>query len=119
MPRKEVIHPMTAKELAQRVQQMLHPEPVPQQVVIETAASNQAIFGAYLNSSWPEQKAWGESVKSAERIFQALNWIAFDITRPENAEVWPRLLTIEPARSRIQLFDSVWWMYFRKAQPVR
>jgi hypothetical protein len=80
---------------------------------------NQAIFGAYLNPAWPDQKAWGGSVKSAERIFQALNWIAFDITRPENEAVWPQLQDIEPARSRIQLFDSVWWMYFRKAQPVR
>jgi hypothetical protein len=80
---------------------------------------NQAIFGAYLDPSWPEQRAWGDSVKSAERIFQALNWIAFDITRPENEAVWPQLLAIEPNRSRIQLFDSVWWMYFRTVQPVR
>jgi hypothetical protein len=30
---------MSPKELAQRVQQLLHPKPVPKQVVIETAAT--------------------------------------------------------------------------------
>ncbi len=30
---------MTAKEAAQRVQQWLHPKPIPKQVVIETAAT--------------------------------------------------------------------------------
>jgi len=24
---------------------------------------------------------------------------------------------MEPARSRIELFDMVWWMYFRKLEP--
>lgn len=37
---------------------------------------------------------------------------------PENANTWPRLEEIEPARSRTELFDMVWWMYFRKLEPV-
>lgn len=80
---------------------------------------NQAIFGAYMNEDWPQKPARRNSVKSAEWIFSALNWIAFDISRPENALAWEALEAIEPSRTRIQLFDSVWWMYFRKEQPVR
>jgi len=25
---------------------------------------------------------------------------------------------VEPKRSRIQLFDMVWWTYFRRLEPV-
>jgi hypothetical protein len=25
---------------------------------------------------------------------------------------------IEPERSRIEIFDMVWWMYFRRVEPV-
>lgn len=80
---------------------------------------NQAIFGAYLNKDWPSKPARRDSVKNAAWIFPALDWIAFDINRPENASAWEALSAIEPSRTRIQLFDSVWWMYFRAIQPVQ
>ena len=34
------------------------------------------------------------------------------MTLVENDPVWERLHEIEPERSRIELFDMVWWMYF-------
>ena len=37
---------------------------------------------------------------------------AADLTRPENEPVWERLRELEPERSRIELFDMVWWMHF-------
>jgi hypothetical protein len=78
---------------------------------------NQAIFGAYVNLNWPGKPAHGDSVKDKGRINQALEWIYFDLNRLENADAWKRLQAIEPARSRIELFDSIWWMYFRNKQP--
>jgi hypothetical protein len=75
---------------------------------------NQAIFGAYMKGA-----ARHESVKSADWIFPALDWIAFDITRPENTTAWQALHIIEPTHTRIELFDSVWWKYFREKQPVK
>jgi len=82
---------------------------------------NQAIFGAYMNPDWnpPKRLARSDSVKSEKWIREALDWIAFDLNRPENVAAWEQLHTIEPARTRIQLFDSVWWMYFRTVQPVK
>ena len=80
---------------------------------------NQAIFGAYLNPKWPTQQATGYSVKGAKWILEALNRITTDLNRPENQMVWPVLEAIEPTRTRIQLFDSVWWIYFRATQPVQ
>lgn len=82
---------------------------------------NQAIFGAYMNPKWnpPSKPAPGESVKDERRISQALDWIAFDLTRPENAPTWEALQALEPALTRIQLFDAVWWMYFRDKQPFQ
>jgi hypothetical protein len=71
-----------------------------------------AIFGAYMNPLWPEKRALADTVKAVPRIKEALDWIAADVTRPENAPVWAELLRIEPERSRIELFDMVWWMYF-------
>jgi hypothetical protein len=79
---------------------------------------NQAIFGAYMNPLWPEKRSLMDTIKAVPRIKQALDWIAADITRAENAAVWPQLQAIEPARSRIELFDMVWWMYFRQVEPV-
>jgi hypothetical protein len=79
---------------------------------------NQAIFGAYMNPEWPQKPASTSSIKNKNWILKALDWIAFDVNRPENDDVWSSLHTIEPVRSRIQLFDSVWWMYFRMTQPV-
>ena len=79
---------------------------------------NQAIFGAYMNPLWPERPSLMDTIKAVPRIREALEWIAEDLTRPENAAVWPLLEQIEPERSRIELFDMVWWMYFRRVEPV-
>lgn len=79
---------------------------------------NQAIYGAYMNPNWPLKPACTNSIKNQDLIFKALDWITFDLNRPENVDVWNSLQAIEPTHSRIQLFDSVWWMYFRKIQPV-
>lgn len=78
---------------------------------------NQSIFGAYMNQKWPQKDATGYSIKDKKSINRALDCIAFDITRAENSALWDKLLLIEPKRTRIQLFDSVWWMYFRSKQP--
>jgi hypothetical protein len=79
---------------------------------------NQAIFEAYLDPRWPERRTYGETIKSRARIEEALDCIAADLTRPENETVWPRLRALEPERTRIELFDIVWWMYFREIEPV-
>jgi len=79
---------------------------------------NQAIFGAYMNPLWPEKPSLTDTVKAVPRIKEALDWIAHDLTRPENESVWPELHAIEPERSRIELFDMIWWMYFRQVEPV-
>jgi Family of unknown function (DUF6308) len=79
---------------------------------------NQAIFGAYMNPLWPEKRSLMETIKTVPRIKEALDWIAQDITRSENEPVWPQLQALEPERSRIELFDMVWWMYFRDLEPV-
>jgi hypothetical protein len=73
-----------------------------------------AIFGAYLNPRWPQEAASGERVKSEGVIAKALDWMAFDLRRAENVGVWDALQAIAPERSRIQLWDGVWWMYFRE-----
>jgi hypothetical protein len=79
---------------------------------------NQAIFGAYMNPRWPQTPSRADSVKAQARINEALDWIAFDLTRRENARVWLALEQREPSRSRIQLFDSIWWMHFRQVEPA-
>jgi len=79
---------------------------------------NQAIFGAYMNPSWPEQRSSMDSIKATARIREALEWIAYDLTRPENAVTWSALSALEPERTRIELFDCVWWIYFRQLEPV-
>lgn len=79
---------------------------------------NQAIFGAYMNPLWPQQPSLAESVYAAMRIKEAFDWIAFDLNRPENEKAWNELARIEPSRSRIELFDMVWWIYFRRVEPV-
>lgn len=50
---------------------------------------NQAIFGAYMNPLWPEKHSLADTIKAVPRIKEALDWIAEDLTRPENASVWP------------------------------
>lgn len=77
---------------------------------------NMAIFGAYMYPLWPERGALAETIKAVPRIKEALDWIAMDVTRTENETVWARLHEIEPDRSRIELFDMVWWMHF---SPLR
>jgi hypothetical protein len=79
---------------------------------------NQAIFGAYMNPLWPDRRSSADTIKSVPRIKEALDWIAEDVTRAENAATWPALQVLEPDRSRIELFDMVWWMYFRRVEPV-
>jgi hypothetical protein len=76
---------------------------------------NTAIFGAYLNPQWPAQPALTEKIKGERgipRIREALDQITVDVTWPENEHTWRRLHEIEPKRSRIELFDMVWWTYF-------
>lgn len=80
---------------------------------------NQAIFGAYMNPRWPEQRSSMETIKATPRIREALDWIAYDLARPENVESWSTLAEIAPHRSRIELFDCVWWIYFRRLEPVQ
>jgi hypothetical protein len=79
---------------------------------------NQAIFGAYMNSHWPHQRSTTDSVYAETHIRKALEWIWTDLTRPENTDAWAALSEIEPTRSRIELFDMVWWEYFRRHEPV-
>jgi uncharacterized protein DUF6308 len=80
---------------------------------------NQAVFGAYLNPRWPVQRSRQDSVKSVPRIEQALRAIRHDLVRRENAALWDALQQLEPSLARIELFDAVWWMYFRQIEPVQ
>ncbi len=79
---------------------------------------NRAIFGAYMNPLWPQRRSLADSIKAVPRIKEALDWVTEDLTRTENASVWPELQEIEPARSRIELFDMIWWMHFRQVEPA-
>jgi hypothetical protein len=79
---------------------------------------NQAIFGAYMNADWPNRPSATDSVYSRNRIREALEWIRTDLTSPVNRAAWAELQQLEPARTRIELFDMVWWMYFRQLEPV-
>ena len=80
---------------------------------------NQAVFGAYMNANWPGKPAQSDTVKDGGQILRALNLIAYDLNREENRLSWKTLQGIEPTRTLTQLFDSVWWMYFRNTQPVK
>lgn len=79
---------------------------------------NQAIFGAYMNPHWPEKRSLADTIKAVARTKEALDWITEDLTRPENTATWPELQAMEPDRFRIELFDMIWWMYFRRVEPV-
>lgn len=79
---------------------------------------NQAIFGAYMNPQWPDKRSATDSVYNRTRIREALDWICTDLTAPENQDAWRELAELEPMRTRIELFDMVWWMYFRRLEPV-
>lgn len=80
---------------------------------------NQAIFGAYLDPRWPATPSRTESVYGRGRIRSALDAIHADLVREENGATWSRLAALRPGRTRIQLFDMVWWSYFRRTEPVR
>ncbi|MGH9089784.1 MAG: DUF6308 family protein [Acidimicrobiales bacterium] len=79
---------------------------------------NEAIFGAYMNPQWPEAKASQDSVYSFSRIREAVEWVYVDLTRSENTSAWDALTAKAPERSRIEIFDMIWWMHFRSLQPV-
>lgn len=80
---------------------------------------NQAIFGAYMNPQWPQRRSPTASIYAESRIRTALEWIWTDLTRSENTKTWSALSQIESERSRIELFDMVWWVHFRRHEPVR
>jgi hypothetical protein len=79
---------------------------------------NQAIFGAYMSAKWPASRSRGDSVWAIATIRDALERIAYDLTRTENAAVWAGLRSVEPDRSLIELFGMVWWSHFRRIEPV-
>lgn len=105
--------PGFASSVASKVLHKKRPATIP-------VLDNQAIYGAYMNPDWnpPSKLARTDSIKDERLICTALDWITFDLNRPENVEAWEYLQSLEPSHSRIQLFDSVWWMYFRQRQPV-
>lgn len=78
---------------------------------------NQAIFGSYMTSAWPRSRSSQDSVKDRRRIRDALERLAFDLTRTENARAWPALQSREPDRTLIELFDMTWWSHFRRIEP--
>ena len=47
-----------------------------------------------------------------QAVRAALDRLVVDLCRPENQTAWQALARMEPGRSRIELFDMVWWMYF-------
>ena len=79
---------------------------------------NQAIFGAYLNPAWPGVPSGRQSVYSNARILAAVEAIHADVVRPENQATWRSLQARRPGRTRVELFDMVWWSYFRRFEPV-
>ena len=80
---------------------------------------NQAIFGAYINPEWPQKPARNDSVRDQNLICSALDWITYDLNRPENERAWSFLRVFELRHHQIEIFDSVWWMYFRTIQPIK
>jgi hypothetical protein len=77
-----------------------------------------AIFGAYMNPRWSEQRSSTATIKATARIREALEWIAYHLIRPENSDAWLALGELEPEPTRIELFDCVWWICFRQVEPV-
>lgn len=62
---------------------------------------NQAIFGAYMFPQWPQKLARTDSIKDQNTIWTVLEWIAFDLNRPENTSARASLKALEPTHSRI------------------
>jgi hypothetical protein len=84
---------------------------------------NAAIFGTYMNPDWPDSpatksKAYVESVKDAASIREALDAIVRDLARPQNRPAWVELARLQSDRTLIEIFDMVWWVYFRRHEPV-
>jgi len=80
---------------------------------------NQAIFGAYMNPAWPQESSRQDSVYAVNRIREALDWLHTDLADQRNAATWAALHRRAPSRTRVELFDMVWWSYFRRVEPVR
>lgn len=66
-----------------------------------SVASKVLNLGTYMNPSWAEQRSLTDSVYAVARIREAIDWIAFDLTRRENDQAWERLAGIEPGRTRV------------------
>jgi hypothetical protein len=79
---------------------------------------NQAIFGAYMNPQWPGKPSSTATVKNVPMIKKALDWIAYDLVRSDNQSTWSQMQALDRDRSRIELFDMIWWMYFRQVEPL-
>jgi len=80
---------------------------------------NLAIFGAYLNPDWPNLEPSADSIGDKGSIQKALDCIAADLVRPENAGIWPTLQAVAPKRTLIEVFDMVWWIYFKRREKRR
>src|SRR6476620_11787125 len=61
----------------------------------------QAIFEACMDSRWPERRTYGETVKAVPRIKEAPDWIAEDLTRPENASTDRRTAGLRSGTARM------------------
>ena len=75
---------------------------------------NQAIFTAYMGAKPPERL--GSAIETFKednrRVIEVLNSIQMDLISPANEDSWLALKAIEPNRTRVQLFDMVWWSWF-------
>ncbi len=59
-----------------------------------------------------------DSVYGVAAVQSAIDQLAVDLTSPENLSSWQALAAMQPGRSRIELFDMVWWMYFRELERL-
>jgi hypothetical protein len=80
---------------------------------------NQAVFGAYMNPRWPAEPSRTETIKAADTIRQALDWITEDLAIDANRESWLQLQAVRPNWTRVEIWDAIWWAYFRSKEPVR
>ncbi len=75
---------------------------------------NQAIFGAYMNPQWLLSPT--DTVRRA----QDQGGTGLDHARPRAAREPSHLVSSQAkaaGRTRIELFDMIWWAYFRKVEP--
>lgn len=80
---------------------------------------NLAIFGAYMKRDWPEVGPSADSIGDKANILQALNSIFADLVRPENTDTWQELQRMAKNRRRIEVFDMVWWIHFKRMEKLR